>query len=153
MDAIWHAAILDTQLYDKIQDMAKVKIHHRPEGAEEGERLRKRVKLTKDMYVMKFEESPLEENEALRKSSRKNPTTITVKHLMGKTFTLDPSDSVQSLRQVVQEKVAISPARQKLIYAGKLLEDGRTLADYNIGKESTIYVGFRYVPGEKANEV
>lgn len=72
---------------------------------------------------------------------------IFCKNLIGKTIviTIEPTDTIESLRDIIYDKEKIPPKYQRIIFEGKQLENNHTIADYNIQKDITVHLFIRFI--------
>ena len=61
------------------------------------------------------------------------------------TLDINLSDSIENIKQKIQEKENILPEYQRLSFSGKQLENGHILSDYNVKKNSLMHLGIRLI--------
>jgi hypothetical protein len=125
MDAEWHAALLETELYDRVEAHIGMRLHHSTAGAASdavanAERKR-RLAVLHQPHHLRYNEHPVEPAAAIAFPRAPGHMQIFVKGLTGRTITLDvqPTDTVASIKQCMYITEGIPTAQQNLIFAGK----------------------------------
>jgi len=156
IDYMWHAAILDTQFYTKLQSQIGMLLHHRPASTTptpaELAASEQRRQTLRQAYYARFGSLPLDSTSSPsalvavpKVAEKRQEMQLFVKSLDGRTYTLDVAhdETIKALRLIIQTATGVKSDHQRIIFAGRQLEDDHTLLSYNIQKESTVHLVLR----------
>jgi len=162
VDEIWHKILLRPKVYERLcQDIFFAVfpnekhfpgiVDHNPDAEYDEESVkRKRRQKTKEIMNTLFGRKKYEVEEDIY-----NISNVDIKTLTGKVITLNPktsSSTVRELKMMVQKREGIPSNEQRLIFAGKQLEDEKTLSSYHIRSESTIHMVLRVPKSDEQTE-
>ncbi len=142
MDHVWHQALLDTHFYDRLEGVLEMRLHHNPSLSDSDDVTSiarfQRVSEMRVRYKEAFGADPYEH-------SQSGGMQILVKAPFGRNIILDVDswDTTEFVKQKIEDKEGIPSNLQRLTFGGRQLEDGRTLADYGVPRESTLQLVMR----------
>ncbi len=162
MDAIWHAAILDTRFYESVCSAVGHPIHHRPEGEHEQDRFGRYTR-TVALFKMCFnidleEQNTVHSDHAISDTASSAPTdtlaetaetaetvstfAVQVQNMNSTSFTVivSPQTTVLEIKTMICARDGLpQPKQQVLVYAHKRLENHETVQSAHINANSVLY--------------